>query len=146
MQFSQGAVYLYTDTNMNCKFITEMVYLYTDIGRLQLKRSGTWPKVALQAKLNTVLLSSVLLSSCPPFLLSSCLTVLLSSFLPFLFSPCPPVLLSSCPPFLLSSCPYVLLSVYKYTLFVLNLQLIDADFKENLCSRQYLKKSCKVIK
>ena len=164
MQFSKGAVYLYTDTNMNCKFITEMVYLYTDIGRLQLKRSGTWPKVALPAKLNTVLLSSfppVLLSSCPPFLLSSCLTVLLSSFLPFLFSPyppvlisfcphvlmssCPPVLLSLCPPVLLSLCPpvilsSVLLSVYKYTLFVLNLQLIDADFKEISCSRQYLKK------
>ena len=32
MQFSQGAVYLYTDTNMSCKFITYRVYLYTDIG------------------------------------------------------------------------------------------------------------------
>ena len=41
MQFSQGAVYLYTDTNMSCKFKTYRVYLYTDIGRLQLKRSGT---------------------------------------------------------------------------------------------------------
>ena len=28
MQLSQGAVYLYTDTNMNFKFITDKVHLY----------------------------------------------------------------------------------------------------------------------
>ena len=55
MQFSQGAVYLYTDTNMSFKFITNKVYLYTDIGRFQLGKSGTWQKVALP-KLNNDLL------------------------------------------------------------------------------------------
>ena len=114
-----------TDTNMSFKLITNKVYLHTDIGRLQLGRSGTWQKVALP-KLNNdllppwppVLLSSspvlmssfptVLLSSCTHVLLSSCLPVLLSSFISALMSSFIPVLLSSCSPALLFFYPYII--------------------------------------
>ena len=30
IQFSQGAMYLYTNTNMTCRFITDGVHLYTN--------------------------------------------------------------------------------------------------------------------
>ena len=52
MHFSQVEVYLYTHTNMSCKFITDKVYLYTDISRLQLGKSGTWQIVALTFREN----------------------------------------------------------------------------------------------
>ena len=70
IKFSQGAVYLYTDTNMSCMFITDRVQENWNLA----KGCTPWTEY------------------CPPVILSSFPLVLLSS--------CPPVLLSSCPPVL----------------------------------------------
>ena len=103
MQFSQGAVYLYKDTNMSCKFITYKVYLYTDIGPVEVE-----PGKKLHSP-NWMLSSCrpVLLSSCPHILMSSCPPVLLSCWPHVLLSSCPSVLLFLCPTILLSSCLYI---------------------------------------
>ena len=118
MQFSQGAVYLHTNTNMSCKFITDRVYLYTNNEHREVTGGEKWNLVKVfTPKLNTFLLSSfppVLLSSCRPVVLSSCPLVILSSCPPILLYSYPPIFLSSCHPLLLFASPPLLLSYCLY--------------------------------